>query len=65
MLNWHFNSYEQNNFNAQSIEHEKSFITSGPEISMTKKCHDNRMSNGTVKMKHQNTDKNTCMKTVT
>ena len=30
---WHFNIYEQNKFHAQlSCEHEKSFITSGPDI---------------------------------
>ena len=27
---WHFNIYEQENFILSSVEHEKSFITSGP-----------------------------------
>ena len=27
---WHFNIYEQENFHAQLVEHENSFITTGP-----------------------------------
>ena len=27
---WHFNIYEHDNFMLSSVEHEKSFITSGP-----------------------------------